>query len=384
MVKISGRKKDVLILLKRDVLILKRDVLILKISGRKKEILMKTFQPVEYKGNELVVQNNSLINSPRNLNLQEQKLFLFLISKINPLDFDQNLKFRISVREFASAIGTNRTNNSYRDVRNLVQTLQQKVITLHRTETNIETITDITLITYAKYWPTLGYADIEINSNLLPFLSELHEQFTRYKLSNITKLSSLYAIRLYELLKIQENLGKRIFFIDNLRKKLKLTDNSLPSFKDFRRRVLEIAKREINSKTDLTIDYIFHKEGRKIVAVEFNIESKSKSNLLSVSKELQKKQATIAKELLKYGFSISETLDINKLYHPNRIECALKAVTQYIKQNSNVDIKAVVTRAIEEQWYPKYNQVRSQSRKPLQSQSKKKKLFFSKIFNLFK
>ena len=37
---------------------------------------MKTFQPVEYKGNELVVQNNSLINAPRNLNLQEQKFFL--------------------------------------------------------------------------------------------------------------------------------------------------------------------------------------------------------------------------------------------------------------------------------------------------------------------
>ena len=116
--------------------------------------------------------------------------------------------------------------------------------------------------------------------------------------------------------------------------------------------------------------------------MEFTIESKSKSNLLSLP--LQEKRATIAKKLLKYGFSISETLDINKLYQPNRIECALKAVTQYIKQNSNVDIKAVVTRAIEEQWYPKYNQVRSQSRKTLQSQSKKKKLFFSKIFNLFK
>ena len=37
-------------------------------------------------GNEVVVQHNELIDAPRILNQQEQKLFMFLVSKINPDD----------------------------------------------------------------------------------------------------------------------------------------------------------------------------------------------------------------------------------------------------------------------------------------------------------
>ena len=35
-------------------------------------------------GTEVVIQDNTLIDSPKNLDLQEQKLFLFLVSKIDP------------------------------------------------------------------------------------------------------------------------------------------------------------------------------------------------------------------------------------------------------------------------------------------------------------
>ena len=309
---------------------------------------MKTFRPVKFDGNEIVAQNNLLVESPRNLNLQEQKLFLFLISKINPQKFDQNLKFRISAKEFAKALEVTDTSNSYRYIRNLVRALQRKIVTLHRIEDGVETITDVALIPYAKYWSTLGYADIEINSVLHPYLLELNKEFTRYKLSNVVKLSSLYAIRLYEMLKKQEIVGKRIFSINDLRKKLNIPPNSLKLFKDFRVKVLEIAQREINQKTDLTIDYTFHKEGRKFANVEFDIESKSNSvsNKYSQTIELQKKQTDIAKKLLKYDFSINETLDINKTYPPEQIELALKAVSPLIKKGVT-NKKAIVLKTIE-------------------------------------
>lgn len=332
-------------------------------------------------GKELVVQANTLIQSPRNLSLQEQKLFLFIISKLNPKETNDVI-FRIPVSEFAKTLGIQSKNDIYRDVQKIIKQLMSRVISINREIDNVPTTTHLNIFGYVRYWHGKGYADVKISNDILPYLLSLKEQFTQYKLSQISTFSSMYAMRIYEILKSKETIGSSTIFLDDLRCMLNMKPNTFKAFKDFRIYVLEIAKREINTKTDLTIDYTFHKAGRKIIAVEFTIESKSKSNLLSLP--LQEKRATIAKKLLKYGFSISETLDINKLYQPNRIECALKAVTQYIKQNSNVDIKAVVTRAIEEQWYPKYNQVRSQSRKTLQSQSKKKKLFFSKIFNLFK
>ena len=334
-------------------------------------------------GKELVVQANTLIQSPRNLSLQEQKLFLFIISKLNPKETNDVI-FRIPVSEFAKTLGIQSKNDIYRDVQKIIKQLMSRVISINREIDNIPTTTHLNIFGYVRYWHGKGYADVKISNDILPYLLSLKEQFTQYKLSQISTFSSMYAMRIYEILKSKESIGSSTIFLDDLRRMLNMKPNTFKAFKDFRIYVLEIAKREINTKTDLTIDYTFHKAGRKIIAVEFTIEKKIKLEQHPQSIELQKKQTNIAQKLLKYGFSISETLDINKLYQPTRIECALKAVTQHIKRNNNVDIKAVVTRAIEEQWYPKYNQVRSQSRKPLQSQSEKKKLFFSKIFNLFK
>lgn len=326
-------------------------------------------------GRELVVQANTLIQSPRNLSLQEQKLFLFIISKLNPKE-DNDVIFRIPVSEFAKTLGIQSKNDVYRDVQKIINQLMSRVISINREINNIPTTTHLNIFGYVRYWHGKGYADVKISNDTLPYLLSLKEKFTKYKLSQISTLSSMYAIRIYEILKSKETIGSSTIFLDDLRRMLNMKSSKFKAFKDFRIYVLEIAKREINAKTDLTIDYTFHKVGRKITAVEFSIATKIKLAPLTQSTELQKKQINIAKKLLKYGFSTNETLDINKLYQPTRIEYALKAVNQYIKQNSNVDIKAVVIRAIEEQWYPKLDQVKSQLNEPALNKSKKKKLFF--------
>ena len=106
-----------------------------------------------------------------------------------------------------------------------------------------------------------------------------------YKLSQITILSSVYAIKIYELLKKQESFGQRTFFIDDLRKKLNKQSKQYTKINNFKIKVLEIAKREINSKTDLKIDFKFIKTGRKITSVQFDIESKNEKTEKLVSKK---------------------------------------------------------------------------------------------------
>ena len=314
---------------------------------------MKEFKPIKYEGTEVVVQNNFLIDAPRNLNLQEQKLFLFLISKINPQDQNKSMLFRIHAREFAAALGTTNINNLYRDIRNVVKTLQKRVITLYKTENNVETVTDLTLIPYAKYWTSLGYADIEINYQLLPFLSELHQQFTRYKLSNITKLSSIYAIRLYEMIKKQEILGQRTFFIDDLRRKLQLLNGSLKQFKDFRVRVLEISKREINAKTDLIIDYSFKKSGRKIEAITFSIYSKneetSKNKNFYLSKLAEEKSL---QKILDFGYSKSQAKSILNNSDISTVDSAIAVVTDQMASGNVKNPGAMLNSAIKNKWKP--------------------------------
>ena len=46
---------------------------------------------------------------------------------------------------------------------------------------------------------------------------------------------------------------------------------SYTRFPDFRRKVLEIAEREINELTDITISYETITKGRKVVKIKFDI-----------------------------------------------------------------------------------------------------------------
>ena len=57
-----------------------------------------------------------------------------------------------------------------------------------------------------------------------PLLSDLKSEFTKYLASDLKGLSSAYAIRIYELIKQYENIGKREIAISDLRFMLCLQD----------------------------------------------------------------------------------------------------------------------------------------------------------------
>lgn len=56
---------------------------------------------------------------------------------------------------------------------------------------------------------------------------------------------------------------------------LDIPDGELANFKDFRRRVLEIAQREINEYTDLNVYFEPITKGRKVVQIRIHITEKS-------------------------------------------------------------------------------------------------------------
>lgn len=51
----------------------------------------------------------------------------------------------------------------------------------------------------------------------MPYLLQLKERFTRYELKNILYFKNKYSIRIYELLKQYEKIGKREINIKELR-----------------------------------------------------------------------------------------------------------------------------------------------------------------------
>ena len=105
------------------------------------------------------------------------------------------------------------------------------------------------------------------------FNINIKKQFTIIRISDLMKFKSIYSIRIYELLKQYESLGYRKMELEELRLSCGIPENRLNIMSNFRMKVLEISKREINEKSDIFIDFKFIKQSRKIVSIEFFIKT---------------------------------------------------------------------------------------------------------------
>jgi plasmid replication initiation protein len=114
---------------------------------------------------------------------------------------------------------------------------------------------------------------------VVPFITRLEEQFTKYELQQVSSLSSAYAIRLYELLIQWRSAGKTpIIELQEFRKKLGVLDNEYLRMAHLKERVLELSIKQINEHTDITVKYEQHKRGRLISGFSFTFKQKKKDS----------------------------------------------------------------------------------------------------------
>ena len=100
--------------------------------------------------------------------------------------------------------------------------------------------------------------------------------FTRFALEQVASMTSVYSVRLYELLTQWRKAKKATFDLEIFRGQLGLGVNEYKQMSDFKRRVLDLAVNEINEKSDLKVSYTNIKRGRKITGFNFKILEKPK------------------------------------------------------------------------------------------------------------
>lgn len=219
--------------------------------------------------NKLVVKSNELISASYNLSLNEQKMALYAISKLDRDDSGFN-SIEVNIRDFTDIL--NITDRNYEQIRDTARRLRKKEIIIDTDK--FEYITGwFSSVTFVK---DDGNITIKFDDDLVPYLLKLKNRFTRYELKNVLSMKSAYSIRLYELLKQYESIKKREINLDKLKECLGMEKDMYSRFYDLERRVLKVAKKEINKNTDLNIDYEKIKTGRKITSVLFRIEPKDK------------------------------------------------------------------------------------------------------------
>lgn len=225
---------------------------------------------IETQPNSLVTKSNMLIEANYKLGVVEQKIILCLASNIQPNDSDFKT-YTLPIKEFSNLLGLKGTPK-YTELRQTTKELMQKVFEVRINKKVIQ----VAWLSYVAYNETEGAIDIRFDPFLRPYLLELKKEFTSYKLDNVVKLKSSYAIRIYELLKQYEKLHERTFLLTDLRKMLGVED-IYPAYGNFKQRVLVSAQKELKKKTDITFEIEEIKSGRRVTKIKFLISTTNKN-----------------------------------------------------------------------------------------------------------
>ncbi|PGH78264.1 initiator RepB protein [Bacillus thuringiensis] len=246
---------------------------------------MSANQSLQIKENNIVSKSNTLIEANSRLNLVEQKMLLCLASNIEPNDRDFKT-YTFPIRQFHNLLGLN-GSTKYTELSKITKELLSKVIEIRAGEELIQ----VSWLSSAIYNRNKGTIDMRFDPLLKPFLLELSNKFTSYKLANVVKLKSTYAIRIYELLKQYEDLKERTISLENLRYYLDAMD-VYPNYANFKQRVLRPSQKELVKKTDISFEFEEIKLGRKVQKIRFIIFSQKKkdTDLIRFEKKLDQFQ----------------------------------------------------------------------------------------------
>lgn len=239
---------------------------------------------------DLVVKANVLVEAGYQLTTNEQRLILCAIAAIPKGEpIDPNVSYCVSKSNFVN-LGVN-PKTANRELREACDRLFNRYVMIKTDEKEFKTrwIQDITK--YDQEWAlhnkdffvnAIGedlsetdciLAAITFSRSIIPFLTELKSNFTKYMLSDVAGFASSYSFRFYEFIMQYKSSGFLKISLSALRERLDLVDK-YPATKDLRLWVIEVAINEINEKSPYNIKYRLIKTGRKYTHLELSFKPK--------------------------------------------------------------------------------------------------------------
>lgn len=219
---------------------------------------------------QCVVKHNDLIQRTRyTLSVTEQKMVLYMISKIKPGD-DELKEYVFPIKELCRICGVQAGGENYKNFRASIKELADKSFFIEDKERE-----------HLVRWcdgVSIGKNDgcmyARIDDRLRPYLLELSASFTKYEIGYILAMKSKYSIRMYELLKSYAYIGCVEIELEKLKKSLETSEYK--DYNNFKRRVLDVSLEEINKYTDLEIQMESVRLARKVSSIRFEINYKER------------------------------------------------------------------------------------------------------------
>ncbi|MGE4234538.1 MAG: replication initiation protein [Bacteriovoracia bacterium] len=208
--------------------------------------------------------------------LQRQLWFWLLFNAYSSLDTQD--EFEISLSELKRFLNFQGKNNAHlkESMRKLIGTVVEwNVFTKDSEEWGATALLAQCNIKTSANSGTIRYA---FSPEIRRRLAE-PSMYAKINLLISQRFSSKHALALYclalDYLRVKDNYGTKTFSVDNLRKYLGLEANEYQKIHDFNRYILQKAQNEINENSDITLNIIPKKEGRKVKAYQLEMTIKS-------------------------------------------------------------------------------------------------------------
>ena len=242
-----------------------------------------------------VVEHNSLITSIAKMDKTPLKMFELAVSCINTEEPPKDNIIYLSKAELFTFFKVDDSNKHTRFKQAIELMQKQAFFQIKEVKDKGYEMTSIVPIPTVKWNSYNDDVMIRFNQDIMPYLIELKQNFTKYALSEIMELNSKYSIILYKWLSMNYNQyehysnkgGRRAEQVENYRnpsitvKELReITDtvNEYKHFPHFENWILKKPLEEINAHTSFNVSYEKIKKGRSIDSIVFHIEKKRKAD----------------------------------------------------------------------------------------------------------
>ena len=230
------------------------------------------------KGN-LVVKTNQLNSALQNLSLPEIRIIQLAIvdARETNTGLSTDKPLRIDALRYAEIFETTR-QNGYQRMKDAEENLFNR---------RFSYIDDRGKLIKSRWVQQVTYLDDEGAIELVFTLAVVNgisridgaeDFFTSYLLEQTASMDSIYSVRLYELL-VQWATAKNtpLFELEKFRDQLGIESHEYKRMGNFKLRVLDLAVKEINEKSDIKVSYSQVKKGRTITGFKFKVLAKDKA-----------------------------------------------------------------------------------------------------------
>lgn len=267
---------------------------------------------------DLIFKSNVLVNGKYDITMVQARFLVFVSSLVNA--YDENLfTYQIQTSTVLDYLGIDRANIKW-----LVGTLTKLQTSLVCLQDDNEAIEYATFLGWFRLDKKNDLLEFRFDASMKPHYLQLKNNFVTLEKNKYLDFTSMYTVKFYEYIKYNyqlferyKNNGYREFEVDledftkqfastfDHKKGVFEVPKSYKSYSDFRKKVLEVAQKELKEKNDIYFDFEEIKVNkavkRLIITIKQNGEVIKKNFADKKKKELQSttKHKQIAQEQIK-------------------------------------------------------------------------------------